>query len=153
METITMRDLMDTWDEAADQAAKDQIKSLLDGGDLIFFFKKGDDLFGSTESSRVVYATMLNPDEETPKNFVKDANFSAVDLHKALEGFTVRKMFDHKDLKKIKVMDSDDVYKLLVKKADHNAKINLTKVIKDMPQDDDEDDTPQPDNMDKLGEK
>lgn len=151
MET-TFRDLMDLWDEAADQMAKDQIKSILDGGDFVLFFKKGNELFAAPENSRVVFATMKHPDEETPKNWAKEANFSAMDLNKALEGMIVKRMFGYKDLKQIKVIDSEDMQKLLAKKANKmNAKINLVKVIRDLP--DDEDEPGEPSNMDKIGEK
>jgi hypothetical protein len=143
---------MDLWDEAADQMAKDQIKSILDGGDFVLFFKKGKELFAGPENSRVVFATMKNPDDETPESWAKEANFSAIDLNKALEGMMVKRMFGYKDLKDIEVMDSEAIQKLLVKKADKmNAKINLIKVIKDLP--DDEDEPGEPPNMDRIGEK
>ena len=99
-----MRSIIDLWDENVDSMAKDQIKSLLDGGNFVFFFKRGDDLFGCPESSRIIYATMKQPDEETSPSFIKEANFIGINITKALEGYSVRTLFDHKDIKKIKVI-------------------------------------------------
>lgn len=148
---LTFRDLLDCWDESADQMAKDQIKTLLDGGDFVLFFKKGKELFAAGESSRIVFANMKNPDDETPDGWAEEATLTAVSLDKALEGFSVKRIFYKKDIDDMKIIDQDDAYKELVKKADHNSKINLAKVMKDMPQDDEEE--PIPANMDKLGEK
>ena len=146
-----MRSIIDLWDENVDSMAKDQIKSLLDGGNFVFFFKRGDDLFGCPESSRIIYATMKQPDEETSPSFIKEANFIGINITKALEGYSVRTLFDHKDIKKIKVIDSDEAYKILVKKADQNARMNLTKVIRELPNDDE--DIPKSANTDDLEEK
>lgn len=148
----TMRELLDLWDESADQMTKDQIKQILDGGDFVLFFKKGNEVFASNEQSRVVFATMKNPDNELPKNWSKEANFMAIDLGKALEGYTVKKIFDKKDLKDIKIIDSEDMYQLLLKLANHNGRMNLNKVIKDLP-DEDEPVDATPDNMSTIGEK
>lgn len=150
---VDFRHLMNLWDEAADDMTKSHIKSILDGGDFVFFFKKGEDLYAANEGSRVIFATLKHPDEDTPKGWGKEANFMALDLTKALEGYSVKRMFSKKDLKDIEVVESEKMYQLLVKQADsQNAKINLSKVIKDMPIDSD-DDEPTPANMDKLGEK
>ena len=149
----TFRDLMDLWDEAADEMSKNQIKDILDGGDFILFFRKGKDLFAATENSRVVFATMKNPDkDEIPSGWVDEANFTAINLNKALEGLSVKQIFSKKDLKDIKVMESDDVYKLLVKKLD-GASVNLAKAVRDTPDDNDDGPPEEAPNMKKLGEK
>lgn len=149
------RDLMDLWDEAADQMAQDQIKTMLEDGDLVLFFKKDDSLYGAQEGARVVFATMKHPDEDTPKNWAKDANFVALDLSKAVEGLLVKRMFGYKDINKIDVLEKEDVYKELVKKSEKvGNKVGLAKVIKELP---DEDEPPSrktpPDNMGNIGEK
>ena len=51
----SFRDLMDRWDKQLILKEElDAINNLLDKHDLILFFKKGDDLFGAPEESRLI---------------------------------------------------------------------------------------------------
>lgn len=108
---------MDIWDENLDKEdKKNQIRRLVDGENLILFFKKDGDVFGAPEESRVVFARMKNPDDgETPEGWLDDANFIAVNLAKAMQGDKTTHMFSNKDLKSIKVVDKDSVEGLLMK--------------------------------------
>lgn len=92
------------------------ISDVLDGRNLILFFKKGEGIYGAPEDSRVVFARMKSPDEETPEGWGDDANFVALDLLKALVGQNSQSVFGQKDLEDINVLDKDIIRKLLMKK-------------------------------------
>jgi len=121
----SFRSLMDTWDnylESEDKEAK--IRKLLDGQGLILFFKKGKEIYGAPEQSRVIFAKMKTPDEDVNDDWMKEANFMALNLGKALTGEEVENMFSAKDLKSIKVMDRDKVEKLLKKMQSSGEQID-----------------------------
>lgn len=114
------RDLMDMWDiEIAESEYNNKIKSLVEGRGLILFFKKGDDIFGCDENSRVLFAKMKNPsnDEDLPKNWENDASFSANNLSRAIRGESTMSIFSKKDLKEIKVIDKEDAESALLELA------------------------------------
>lgn len=114
------RDLMDMWDiELAESEFNSKIKSLIEGRGLILFFKKGDDIFGCSEDSRVLFAKMKNPedDEDLPKNWEDDASFSANNLSRAVRGETTQSIFSKKDLKEIKVIDKEEAESALLELA------------------------------------
>jgi hypothetical protein len=114
------RDLMDMWDiELAEGEFNGKIKSLIDGRGLILFFKKGDDVFGCDEDSRVLFAKMKNPkdDEDLPKNWDDDASFMANNLSRAIRGESTQSIFSKKDLKEIKVIDKEEAEEALLELA------------------------------------
>jgi hypothetical protein len=88
-------------------AEDDRLKHLFDAEGLIFFFKKGDDYFGAGEDSRMAFARMKTPDDETPDGWEEEASFSAENLAKLIRGEPATHVFSHADLKKIKVVDED----------------------------------------------
>jgi hypothetical protein len=138
----SFRELMNTWDEAVE---KEKIQSLLGNNNLIFFFEKGGEIFGSPEGGRVVYAKMKNKDED--KEWTKEATFMAVNLSKAMDGEVTRRIFSHEDLKGIKVIDQDIAEKKLAKKGSaEKIKVDLDQE----PQDAQPDAAP---NIDKISEK
>src|SRR5581483_4126086 len=87
----SFRKLMDIYDETMlleknkKEARHNKVKSIIDGKNLIMFFKKNGSIFGAPEESRIVFARMKNPDE-TPDDWDDEANFNAFDLIKALSG-------------------------------------------------------------------
>jgi len=103
-----------SWFEAH-EAKKQKVSSLIDGHGLIMFFTRGADLFGAPEESRMVFAKMKTPDEETTTGWGDEANFAAFDLLKALTGDKVENLFGKKDLSKIKVIDKDKAEEMLMK--------------------------------------
>lgn len=154
----SFRQIMDQWDEAADDMSKDHIKSIIEGGGFIFFFEKGNELFAASESSRVAFATMKHPDKDIPKAWPKEATFTALNLDRALDGTPIKSVFNYKDLDKIHVKEADEMYDLLMDKIKKfpSGKINLQKAIQYNDDDDDFEPTPPedtPDNMKKIGEK
>lgn len=77
------------------------------------FFSKGEDVFGTGEDGRVVFAKLKKPDEETTPGWVEEASFSAINLSKAVNGNPAQHVFSKKDLKEIKIIDRDDAAKKL----------------------------------------
>lgn len=104
------------WDEyLLKEDIKNRILALLDGQDLILFFKKDQDIFGANEENRLIFAKLKEKKEnEFWKN---EASFMAINLSKAIEGENVKSVFNKKNLKEIKVIDHDEALKLLLKKA------------------------------------
>ena len=105
------RHLMDLWDESQEM---DKVEAMLSANQLILFFKKNGNMYGAPESSRLVFARMKNPDKDTPKTYVDEANFMAVNLTKAVQGEEEKVVFGKSDLKDIKIIDQDEVKKLFV---------------------------------------
>ena len=123
----------------------DNIGSLLDGQGLILFFKNNDDIFGCGEDGRMVFARMKNPDEDSPEEWADEANFIAQNLSKMIRGEPSQGVFCKNDLKKIKVMDRDDVVDELRKTANESGKhfgaIQVIKINRMLPKTN-RDDTP-----------
>lgn len=117
------RSLMNVWDRQqlleAIQEKKNRIKALIEGGPLLLFMKhKGSgDIFGSDENSRVIFARMKNPDAEQPEEWADEANFSAFNMCKLLNGEKGHEaLFGKKDLDKLDVIDDkENLIDMLVK--------------------------------------
>jgi len=110
------RNWIDAWEEhCVDNEKKNQIKMLIDGQNLVFFFKHDGDVFGAPEQHRVVFARMKQPDEETSKEWIKDAHFTAINLSKVVTGRPAEAIFYSNDLKSVDVVDKDGAYEALVK--------------------------------------
>jgi hypothetical protein len=137
----TIRTFLEVWIEnEADEDHKRQIQTLLGTEEFVMFFKKdggapGGFVYGGTEDSRLTFAKIKNPDEDTSDEWVKDANFMAVNLTKALKGSKVHNLFSKKDIKSIEIIDREEAEKLLLKQA-KNKKIEAEKIepTKDDPQ-------------------
>ena len=107
----SFRHLMDLWDEATfiedkkNDAKQGKVKSIIDGKNLIMFFRKGDSIFGAPEDSRIVFARMMHPDDDVPSD---DSNFSAFDLIQALNGNSVENLFSAQDVPQIDIITRDE---------------------------------------------
>jgi hypothetical protein len=135
-------ELMEAWVESAPYL---QAKALIETNSLILFFEKDKKLYGAPETSRVIFARMKNPDKDTPKGWLEEANFAAFDLKEAMRGKKIEVLISNKDLKSIKILSESDAVKRLGKG---------TGEVPDL--DDDEDNPTAPDaepGMTKLGEK
>lgn len=107
------------WNEAlAKENLEKKIRSLVQGGGFLLYFKIDKDVFGAGEDGRIVFARMKNPNPDEVDGWNKEASFSALNLSRLLKGEGVKSIFTNKDLKKIKVIDEDRVIALLVKQAD-----------------------------------
>jgi hypothetical protein len=142
---------MDVWDEAVDN---NRIKELIEGNNFVFFFKYNKEIFGAPEESRLTFAKMKNPDKDMPTGWAKEANFMALNFNKALQGDTVRAIFNIKDINSIEILSQEQAEKDLTKVADQipqDKKKYSTRIIMVPSQK-----TNEPDkafNMKNLGEK
>lgn len=108
---MEMQDLILLWETAV---KKDKLKALVDNN-LVFFFKKNNELFGCPEESRLVFARLKNPDEDSNKAWAKEAAFLALNLSKALEAEEPPKtLFYQKDLNDLNIIDKDEAIKLFL---------------------------------------
>lgn len=124
--------LIEAWEKAriSDQK-KNQITLLVDGQNFVFFFEYHNDIFGAPEASRVTFARMKNPDDESPQGWVQDANFMAVNLSKAIFGQPVQQIFKDSDIHEIHVInDKNKVSEMLAKQAETIAPENLVNKMK-----------------------
>src|SRR5688500_371994 len=81
------RALMDTCDAYVElQEKRDEIGSHLDRRGCIMFFKRGDDIFGAPEESRLMFAKMKSPDDDVSDQWRQEAKFLAVNLLQAIIG-------------------------------------------------------------------
>lgn len=100
---------MDKWDEwCLYEAEIKQIGDVLDGNGLILFFRRGDDLFGAGEDSRLTFARMKGSDDEDGESWRNDARFLALNLMKTMMGEPGESLFSMKDLPGIKIIDRDE---------------------------------------------
>ena len=118
----SFRKLMDVWDATLIKENKEKsekqgkVRSIIDGKNLIMFFKNGNSIFGAPEESRIVFARMKSPDiNDEPENWEGDARFNAFDLVKALGGNSVENLFSMKDLPNIDVITRDEAEGELMK--------------------------------------
>lgn len=93
---------------------ENKIQKFLDENQLIFFFEKDGELYGSSEDGRMAFAVMNDKDES--KSIKKEIRVLAVNLLKSIENEKSESMFGIKQMKKIKVLDRDEVEKILHKK-------------------------------------
>jgi hypothetical protein len=118
------RELMDKWDDwLAIEDERVSIGDHLDGNQCILFFKKGDDIFGAPEESRLVFAKLKNPSEEdvTP-SWRDEARFIALNLVQSLLGQRTENLFGGKDLDDLQMMDRDAAVEELMKKKPKKKK-------------------------------
>jgi len=102
------RQLMDVWDKSS---------KLFKENDLCLFFKKDGILYGATETSRITYARMKNPESKEDEAWKKDATFTAYDLEKSADGTKVKSVFNSDDVDKLIAIDEEQAEKELEKKG------------------------------------
>jgi hypothetical protein len=100
------RDLMDRWDSA---------RRMMLENDLCLFFKKDGRFYGATESGRITFARMKNPETEEDKAWRKEATFTAYDLADTADGEEKTSVFGAADLPDIKTVSEDEARKSLKK--------------------------------------
>jgi hypothetical protein len=105
------------WQEKENkELVKNQVKTLLGSEEFVMFFKKGGSIYACGEESRLVFARIKNPDEDSDE-WLKDANFLAVNLTKGLKENKVQNIFSDKDIKSIKVISEEEAEKILISQA------------------------------------
>ncbi len=105
----------DLWVNYTINENKEKLKSILKEKGLIFFFKKDDDIFGGPEESRLMFANLKNPDENTPKGWETEISFLANNLSQFLKlgDHLPSKMFYNRDIKNIRIIPIEDIEKEL----------------------------------------
>jgi hypothetical protein len=112
-----VKQYLGAWEEASALLdKKDKLKNLLSVSVFVFFFKKDGSIYGVTEDGRLTFARMKNPEEED-EEWVKESNFSATNLSKAINGEKSTSLFGIKDLKEIKILTSEQALLELAKKV------------------------------------
>jgi pantothenate synthetase len=108
------------WKEQVAETKRNRAKMIVENGNLIFFFTCRNDLFGAGESSRVTYAKMIDPkDEDNTEGWLKEANFTGLNLYKCVNGEQAETIFGEKDLKQIDIItDRKKVEDMLIKHID-----------------------------------
>jgi hypothetical protein len=145
------RNLMDLWDNyVLKESTENEIEKFLTNKQILMFFKypvdkngnlnKNDKnfikpkLYGATEENRLSFAKIKHPNPEDLEPAIE--TFSGIDLKALMDGgegedddFEKIKIFNKKDMKKIKVISQEKAVNIL-----SNSK--LKKVISPMPPDD-----------------
>jgi hypothetical protein len=94
-----------------------KIDELIKIQDLIFFFKKGKNIYGGTEENRVMFAKMKDKsDKSPPLSLDEKPTFSAINIKKLIDGHAeddstskLEKTFSEEDIKKIKIIDLEEI--------------------------------------------
>lgn len=111
----SFRAWMDLWDDYVfSEAAANDIEKILNTKQLLFFFKIKNEnkMFGADENARLAFARMKNPDDDLTDT---NGSFQAYDLKilfenlKKTDDLQTIKIFNKKDLNKIKVIDQSEV--------------------------------------------
>ncbi len=99
------------WEAALDDLQKKKLKMILEGSNLLFFFRYENDIFGASEGGRVTFAKMKDPgDEDHTEGWLKEANFMATNLTKLGQGQQQQMIFGIKDLHKIDVLTKEEAF-------------------------------------------
>lgn len=106
------KDTMATWNTYL--LKEDKIQNFFDENELIFFFQKGDNIYGANEDGRLTFATMNDKKED--KRVRDEIRVLAINLVKSINDEKSESMFNMKEMKKIKILDRDEAEKILHKK-------------------------------------
>jgi hypothetical protein len=114
---------MDKWDAClAEKEERDGLSTMMDGKGMILFFKKGDDIFGAPEESRLVFAKLKSNDDDLPEKWKEEAKFIACNLLQSVLGQHVENLFGLNDLKDINLIDKDSAVDELMKRSKKEKK-------------------------------
>lgn len=89
------------------------LQRLIDGSELIFFFKKGKEVFGATEEGRMAFAVMNDKSED--KKLKDDVRVHAINLSKSMGGEKTESSLSREQMSVVKVIDRERAEKLLHK--------------------------------------
>lgn len=101
-----------------------KIKALIDGSNLIMFFEKKGDIFGTDEFGRMVFAQMKSPNKDATDSWADDATFMAKNLSNIARDGGIDTIIPKSDLKKIKIIDSEDAYQKLLDQVKKDKNVN-----------------------------
>jgi hypothetical protein len=101
--------IMDVWGTHLENECKAAVKVLMNSGSFVFFFEFEKEIFGGSEDTRIVFATLKNPPKEMPKGWKEEASFMGVNLTTmSKEGNPTRRTFYNKDIKKINILEKKE---------------------------------------------
>lgn len=102
------------WETALSDIQQKKLRMLFDGGNLLFFFRYDNDVFGAPELSRVTFAKLKDSgDEDNTPGWRKEASFTATNLTKLASGMQQTMLFTDKDVSKIDVLSKDEAMRAL----------------------------------------
>lgn len=127
------REFIDLWlEQSISDDKKNQIRMIVDGQDLILFFKYKGNIFGAYEPHRVVFASMKIPDKKEDKGWVKEASFMAFNLTASLAGSVQQCIFYYRNIDDIEVIDKEKAFDALVKKVEKMEPKEVKQAVQDM---------------------
>jgi len=100
------RELMDKWDAS---------RHLFEHSDLCIFFKKDGSVYGATESGRITFARIKNPESKDDIAWKKDASMLLYDLEKDSEDKRI--MVGSSEILDFELISQDEAEKILKKKG------------------------------------
>ena len=110
METLNFIQL---WKEQLNQENKEKIKKLIEN-ELSLFFEYEKEIFGADEDARLTFAKLKIPDEDYHPSWDEAASFLAINITRGLKEENIpKKMFYKKDIKKIKIVNDEEVKKII----------------------------------------
>lgn len=94
-----------------------KVDELIKSQDLIFFFKKGKNIYGGTEENRVMFARMKDKsDKSPPLSLDEKPTFSAINIKRLIGGCAendstskLEKTFSEEDVDKMKIIDIKEI--------------------------------------------
>lgn len=90
-------------------------RNSMEKNDLCMFFKKDGSIYGATESGRIAYATIKNPESKEDLTWTKDASVILYDLEKESEDKRI--MVSSSDIGDFKPISQDQAENVLKKKG------------------------------------
>ena len=121
MKSPCFRSFIDMRDKCLKES---KIDELIKSQDLIFFFKKGKNIYGGTEENRVMFARMKDKsDKGPPLSLDEKPTFSAINIKKLIDSIPglpninaddgsaskLEKTFSEKDVDKMTIIDLKEI--------------------------------------------
>jgi len=110
---MDMKQILSVWENKLETDNKLKIKQLI-RDELTFFFKLEDEYYGCPEDSRLIFAKLKIPDEDYVPSWDEDAAFIAFNITRGIKEDNIpKRLFYKKDIKKMKVVDPNEIEKIL----------------------------------------
>jgi hypothetical protein len=120
-----MQKWLSLWESVVlNDEGRNKIRLMLDGGNLLFFFRFKNEIYGTNEAARVTYAKLRDDDDpDAGPEWKKEANFTATNLNNAVKGRATQNIFSEKDVDEIKIIhNKEEVFQSLVNFIEQNPK-------------------------------
>lgn len=106
-------DIISIWREQLNKENIQKIKSLIQN-ELNLFFSFEKEIYGADEDARLVFAKLKIPDGDYDISWDEAASFVGFNITRGLKEDNIpKKMFYKKDIKNIKIINLEEVEKLL----------------------------------------